>query len=228
VARRSESPKDWSPRGGKYQKLAEEAVQETAKIEDYLYRGELELGETWAFTFSKNRDSGLLEESNYETIKKALEERFQNDVEEVRSSHWAVGWVEQLAVRMLSKAGRVTPAGIAALEWKGKLENYPVADEEDFSRREYEDTIENIKNEGSVDEETAGKVYSWLSDNNQGAIEPSDGGGGYPSTGEIDEALIDLGLKKPEEEEEPEELPEPPFHDPSQAWIWPETRPDAP
>lgn len=220
-------PKDWFPGGGKHVdiKAAREILDDTKRMlqsPDVAYSGDLPLGETWALTFGHHRDSDLLEESNWDTILKDLEERFPSDVEAVRFGHWGVGWVEELAVRVLGKNGRVTKAALAALEWKGKLENYPVADEEDYSRREYKETIENIKNEGGVTEKEAGEVFSWLWDHNQGAVEPRDGGGGYPKSKEILEALVDLGLRTPEGDEI--EIPEPPYHDPNQAWFWPEAR----
>jgi hypothetical protein len=117
---------------------------------------------------------------------------------------------------------------VAVLEWKEKLDDYPVADDEDFSDREYKATIENIENEGSITEGEAQKVFTWLWDNNQRAVEARDGGGGYPSSEEIQKALLALGLRKPEEEEEDEEAegepppPEPPYNDPNQTWFWPE------
>ena len=194
--------RDWAPTPRvprEYQKSAEQAVEETANIPDFAYFGDLPLGETWAFTFSRNRDSSLLEISNYETIKKDLENRFPRDVQEEHVSHWAVGWVDHLAVRMLGKNGKVTKAGIAALKWKKALEDYPAADDDDLSRREHEATLENIKYEGGLDEEIAGEVFSWLWDNNPEALEPpQEGQGGYPSQAQIEEAL--WGIDKPTED----------------------------
>lgn len=222
-------PKDWFPGGGKKVdlKAAREILDDTKRMlrsPDVAYHGDLPLGESWALTFGHSRDSDLLEESNWETILKDLEERFPNDVEAIRFGHWAVGWVEELAVRVLGKNGRVTKAALAALEWKEKLENYPVADEEDFSKREYEATIQNIMNEGSVTEKEAGQVFDWLWDHNQRSVDSQDGGGGYPKKEDIDEALEALGLRKPEEEEGDEDVeppPPPPYNDPNQAWFWP-------
>ena len=211
---------DWSPKKlGKYQKRAEEAVQESASIPDFGYSGDVDLGKTWAITFSKNRDSNLMEESNYDSIKEDLEKRFPDDVSDEHFSHLAVGWVDHLLVRMLDKRGDVTKAGAAALEWKERLDGYPVADEEDLSRRELEATLDNIKFEGSLDEETAQKVYDWLSKHNPGALESQDMKGGDPSDKEIDEALKGLGLKELEEDEEPP--PPMPYVDPpEQMQLW--------
>jgi hypothetical protein len=202
-----------------YQKEAEQAVKEAAQLTDFSYHGDKDLGRTWAITFSKSRDSGLLEQSNYDSVKGDLEKRFPKDVSDERFSHFAVGWLDQLLVRMLDRNGKVTKAGIAALEWKDRLEDYPAADEEDYSRRELEATIDNIKFEGGLDETTAQAVYDWFFENDQMAIESSDGRGGYPSREEIDKALKALGLM---ELEEGEEKPPPVYVDPpEQQRLWP-------
>lgn len=204
----------------KYQQEAEQAVKESAQLTDFSYRGEKDLGRTWAITFSKSRDSGLIEQSNYDAIKGDLEDHFPKDVSDERFSHFAVGWVDHLLVRMLDKNGKVTKAGIAALEWKDKLERYPVADDEDYTRREFEATIDNIKFEGSLDESTSQAVYDWLSENDQSALENSDDRGGYPSEEQINKALKALGLLKEEDEEgEPEKAVY--IDPPEQLRIWP-------
>jgi hypothetical protein len=207
-----------------FQELAEKAVKESAELTDFAYTGDVDLGKTWAMTFSKSRDSNLMEVSNYESIKKDLEKRFPKDVSDERFSHWAVGWIDHLLVRMLDKRGKITKAGVAALEWRERLEDYPAADESDLSDREYEATIENIKSEGGLDEQTAKDVFSWLWDNDQMALEDVDGQGGYPSRKQIDSALKALGVLESEEDEDGEELPEPPsplYDDPQQLRFWP-------
>lgn len=205
-----------------YQSEAEQAVKESAKLmasKDFSYRGELPLGYTWAITVSQNRDSGLREQSNYSAIKEDLEKRFPDDVSDRRFSHWAVGWVDHLLVRMLDKKGKVTKAGIASLEWRDRLDDYPVADDEDLSRRELEATLDNIKFEGGFDEDTTQKVYDWLSEHEPRALENRDDKGGYPSKEQIETALKALGLMEPEEGEEP---PPPPRYvdPPEQRRFW--------
>jgi len=138
-----------------YQDLAEQVVEESAHIPDFGYWGDVPLGETWGFTISQNRDSGPMERSNWEVITEDMEKRFPKNVEIVHSSHWAVGWVEQLAVRMLDKRGKVTKAGKAILDWKESLENYPVADEEHFSDLEYNEFVEYIEQEYGADKTEA-------------------------------------------------------------------------
>lgn len=202
-----------------YQAEAEEVVKETANLKDFSYRGEVDLGRTWAITFSKHRDSELLQQSNFDTVKADLEKRFPRDVRDERFDHWAVGWIDHLLVRMLDRNGKVTKAGKAVIEWKNRKEDYPVLDDEDYSRRELEATFDNIKNTGALDEETAHKVYDWLSENDQGAVENRDDQGGSPSEEQIETALKALGLMELEEGEEP---PPPPRYvdPPEQLKLW--------
>lgn len=94
--------------------------------------------EGWGDLVGRHRDSDILEVSNFEVIEADLTKRFPDDVETASFGHFAVGWVEELLVRVLDKHGKITPAGKAAVDWGLKLESYPVADEDDFSRREFE------------------------------------------------------------------------------------------
>jgi hypothetical protein len=94
----------------------------------------------------RTRDSGLLTESNWEAQNKILlpladlvpEVEHPNEVTWpsvgiVREHHWAVGWVEWVAVHPSN-----TEAVQKAEELATRLDSYPVLDEDDFSRREYE------------------------------------------------------------------------------------------
>ena len=74
-------------------------------------------------------------------------------------------------------------------------------DEEDFSRREYDATLENLRSEGfdsdffAPPDNWETEVFSWLWDHNQSAVENRDGNGGYASKAEIAEALDGLGYR---------------------------------
>jgi len=177
-----------------YQQEAKAIVAESAKelhAPDFGYSGDLPIGETWAWTFSHNRDSQTLDESNWDAITADMRERgFGKDTAIERFGHWAVGWTERLAVRMLDKKGKVTKAGKAIIDWQHKLESYPVADEEELSRREYERSIENIASEGQISEEEAKLVFDWLWSNNQEALTHTEESGVYyPARKDIQTAL---------------------------------------
>jgi len=189
------------------EELAMQAVKQTEKlpISDSEERERLS---KWATVVGRTRDSGLMEISNFESIYKDLETQFPDDVEIHRFGHWGVGWIEEVMVRVYDDVGNITPAFEAAVEWRERLEDYPVADEDDYSMREYEATIENIETEGrnlvrdGAPEGWASEVYSWLGDNNESAVENVDDQGGFPSEEEIAQALDALDLLDPDYYEE--------------------------
>ena len=144
--------------------------------------------ERWGSTYSKNRDSDILAISNYETISDDMLERFPDEVTVISSSHWLVGWIDELYIKHYDDNGP-TAAHESIMAWKDELENYCVADDEDFSQREYDSTIENIKWIGSVDERQAGEIFTWLWNNGYDSeLECCDGTGGYPSEESLDKA----------------------------------------
>ena len=121
-----------------------DALHRSRHIKDFCYWGILDLGTTWAFTFSKNRDSSLAEISNFDVIHADLLEMFPDDVELVHASHWACGWIDHLAVRMLLDTTELTGAAERIFEWTTQLEEYPVADDLDLGRREHEAALERL------------------------------------------------------------------------------------
>lgn len=107
------------------------------------------MGATWNGWFSsgfgRSRDSDTLEESNFETAWKALEplqnpegitdglETEVTDIRIIREGHWAVGWVEWIAIH-----GSNTVALDKARELCDRANDYPILDESDYSEREWE------------------------------------------------------------------------------------------
>ena len=102
-------------------------------------------GESWPATFvflSRHRDSDCLTNSNFETALTRLNALppFETDDDEktsrfaVHEGHWAVGWVEWIAIHQDD-----TAAVKLAEEMEASLENYPVLDENDWSEREMEE-----------------------------------------------------------------------------------------
>jgi len=75
---------------------------------------------------SHHRDSGLVEESNFQSALKALNGE-SDTVKIVRSSHWAVGWIEMILihksdVKSVDKGNEIEKA----------LESYPILDDDAF------------------------------------------------------------------------------------------------
>lgn len=82
--------------------------------------------------FGQSRDSDLLEESNFAMALKALDDESETVIV-VRESHWAVGWVEWIAIHESdSKALAI------ADDLNDRMTDYPCLSEDDWSRREYE------------------------------------------------------------------------------------------
>ena len=83
---------------------------------------------------SRNRDSGILAESNWAVFGRILDELDpeHNDHETHRFGHWANGWFELVIVRPGSSCAT------EAESIEGALSDYPVLDEDDFSERETE------------------------------------------------------------------------------------------
>jgi len=157
-----------------------------------------EQGDWLVLPAGRNRDSDLLSESNWAAALEQLGGEGE-DVEVHRFGHWACGWLEIILVRPGTDAAD-TAERIAA-----RLADYPVLDEEDYSRREYESTLESIDSEGrrmlsdTAPENWAAQVYGWLSDNGHDSdLEPRDGSGGYPEEESIKTALAALGWLDPE------------------------------
>jgi hypothetical protein len=78
-------------------------------------------------------------------------------------------------------------------------DDHPVLDEQDYSEREYEATLENYRSEMWAFKELPqgweAEVFSWFSDNGQDRfIENRDDQGGWAAKEAITKALQDLGL----------------------------------
>lgn len=189
-------------------------------------RCDLERPQDWMIWNTSSRDSRLLETSNAAAIDEILAPFMEGDDPDIldeHAGHWAVGHLDGYAIRVY-KDGAITPAFEAAFEIAESLQSYAVLDETDYSRREYEATIENIHSEGDggdyeLPDDWAKKVFSWLWDNNQRAVYNVDDQGGYPSREQIRAACKGLGypyLGDEEEEDEDDDEDSPIVPDPDQ------------
>jgi hypothetical protein len=158
--------------------------------------------ESWSIVYTHNQDSGLLAQSNAAMIAEALRsfsETENPDVVFESHSHWAVGHVDGFSMRVY-RAGEITDAFRAYHGLMERLEAYPVLDESDYGRREYEATLENIKDAAWRLESTydlhdgwEAQVYDWLSAHRPGAVVNKDDRGAYPSERDLLDAFIGLG-----------------------------------
>jgi len=101
-------------------------------------------GAVWPAYYSagigQSRDSDALERSNFRCMLAALGGE-SDTVEVVRASHWAVGWVEWIAIHQDDSRALAIADKIAA-----RLEDYPVIDEDDWGELEQEDANETWRN----------------------------------------------------------------------------------
>ena len=167
------------------------------------YDAQPEKSYLWGLFPLQNRDSDLRTQSNADVFKKELAEFIEadNPTVEIHSfRHWGNGWTEELAVQVYKDEVHkdFTPAFESFVELLTALYQYVVLDESDYSKRVYEETLKNISLElrstlGAVEEGLPEKVWNWLWDNNQEALENSNDDAPYPTTEEISEALRVLG-----------------------------------
>lgn len=90
----------------------------------------------WLMFLGRTRDSDCLEISNFECALARVKEASNRElsspsVHVVQENHWAVGWIEWIAIHP-SDTGAVQEAE----KIESELESYPVLDESDFSERE--------------------------------------------------------------------------------------------
>lgn len=133
-------------------KCAGDAIE---KPEDFGYWGPEDTFVTWGFCgFNKHRDSETIERSNFRVISEDLMEKYPNDFRIETYSHWAVGSVDRLLCRVLKDKepgiviDNITEAFKAAMVWQDKLQEYPIADEEDWMELEnLENNYEELQND---------------------------------------------------------------------------------
>jgi hypothetical protein len=196
-------------------RLGEVTLEEAAKLAAGNWRKfqcfcwhrsrDMEDADQWAVLYTHNRDSGLLDQSNAAVIDKALvpfTEADDPDVVFESHFHWAVGHVDGASIRVY-REGQITDAFKAYHELAERLADYPLLDEEDYSRREFEQTLANVadaawrlKHDYDLPQDWESEVYHWLSDNDPRAVENRDDQGGYPSEDQLRAAFDALGYEQ--------------------------------
>lgn len=183
------------------------------KFQSFAWSGRPDEGaEEYAIVYTLNRDSDILERSNAEEIAKAMAPFLFEEAEEEEHRHWACGWVRGYSIRCLDSEGNATRAIACWLRLQDRLANYPILNEIAYSRMEYDATADNIREAGrrfvaqDAPQGWEGEAYSWLAENDPGAVEPRDGEGGSPSEDSVVSCLVALGFA--DEEALREELTE--------------------
>lgn len=133
-------------------KCAKDGLQ---KPEDFGYWGSEDMFKTWGFCgIDKNRDSNIMEISNFDYISKDLLTNLPDDFRIETYNHWMVGSVDRLVCRIIKEElpfmelmveADITIAFYYAMEWLDKLNDYPIADEGDYSEKQLKEAIESIE-----------------------------------------------------------------------------------
>ena len=122
----------------------EDAAQAAAgnwqRLSNFVWYGNLD--DEWCLIFTHHRDSSLIDQSNTAAITAALKPFLDGDVRPECHGHWMVGWLEGFAIRVY-REGVITEAFAKYHELAERLEDYPILDIDDYSRREYEASVEN-------------------------------------------------------------------------------------
>jgi hypothetical protein len=183
---------------------AKEAAGNWQRFDSFVWfrKSDLTKPEMWTVIYTHHRDSGLLDQSNAAVISKAMlpfTEYCDPDVVFESHSHWAVGHVDGFSIRVF-KRGRVTKAFRVYHELAVSMEGYPILDEADYSQRELEATLFNLKdaswsvrNDFQLPDGWESEVYDWLADNDPNELENRDDQGGYPTEMALRDCFRQLG-----------------------------------
>lgn len=128
-----------------YEAMKVECLEWPTYKDGFVYYGELNK-KIWGFGYSHNRDSDLLQESNWDSMVKEMTRRNSRSIEIMYCNHDLCGWVEYLMINTNHKKAMYRLFGLLK-----QLEDYPVLDEEDWSRREWEQAQEAYDNWASYD-----------------------------------------------------------------------------
>ena len=120
---------------------AANSVANWAKFESFAWFGKPEDANNLAIFYTSNRDADSLTRSNHTAITERLS-KYEDDVEEISHSHWAVGHVDGFTVRVYNNDGTITAAFEEFYKIQSELEDYPVLDEQAWSDLESEERAE--------------------------------------------------------------------------------------
>ena len=130
------------------EEAARDAVGNWQRFESFCWfrRNVVDDTDNWAIFYTHHRDSALLDQSNAAVIEKAMEPFTEDDDPDVvfeSHNHWAVGHIDGFSIRVF-KDGEITEAFKTYHELTERMAAYPVLDEDDYSQREFEATLENL------------------------------------------------------------------------------------
>jgi hypothetical protein len=170
---------------------AKELIGNWKTFDCFAWHGSPDDADERCIIYTENRDSGSLEKSNSAAIAEELKPFLENgDIVSESHNHWACGWVDGYSI-LVYRDGKPTEAFRKYCELRARLDDYPVLDEEDFSERELEESLEIIKEigrghiiEGVDDDYWTDKVYRKLNFSSPESIRSK----------EVYEAIVELGF----------------------------------
>lgn len=176
---------------------------------DHDWQDRLDSG-LWSWPIGvASRDSGALQRANARAILAALaksgpeydEATHTGDWQLVKSSHWAVGYVDELTIRLLDDAGELTGALRTLLDLHRALEDYPVLDDDLLADEEHQDRLDTIEfgywpDAASLTRRDAELVVQWLWDHDREWLD-----GDVIADEDVHDALKALGYQPDEDED---------------------------
>jgi len=182
-----------------YMELAEEAAGNWRRFNSFAWFGKPEDGDNWTIMNPEHRDSTIREKSNAAAFRRELEKWTEGDDPDVtfeRHSHWAVGWMEALCVRVYGAGATLTAAFTRLCELNELCEDDGYIDEIDYYNRVHDEQLDTIKWLGKptddAPEDWPSAVYYWLRENDDRALcDETDQG--YVSESGVKTALRALG-----------------------------------
>lgn len=138
--------------------LIRAAKESLERPDSFAYYGDLDLFRSWGLTFTQDRESDVTTRSNYRCVLRDLRAFVESRgcdpddyVEDAGFSHFAVGWMDQIAVRVLiDEDGDLVPENITgAFRWIAAIalnviEFDPVYDDSDHNELEHEKGLEIV------------------------------------------------------------------------------------
>lgn len=184
-------------------RISQEKIREALCLPDAFACNDERIGVTWGLGPALvTRDSGVSSRVEAQFLLRYLREspKLKGDWYVLRAGHWACGWVEQIAFKVLEGSPELNePSEIfeRLLDWHGAAEYDPDGFFEERDKELEEQAIEDIRNAWRIrvkrgaPESWCKEVYDVMSRKGQINEEPS--GDLYISSDEINAALKELG-----------------------------------
>ena len=192
--------RDWSDVAA----TANELAGNWQKFECFCWhrRHDLPDAANWMIFYTSSPQSGLIELSNQKVMTDQLAIYAEGDDSDLvfeNHSHWVVNSLTGFSLRVFRSDGTTTTAFEAFCRIQEALDGYPILDEQEYSNREYEATLDNYRGEmwrlsGELSDGWEGEVYDWFSNHgHDNFTENLDDRGGWAPREVIINALRHLG-----------------------------------